>query len=505
MNTSSSPSKRLLFLSGALLAVLSLTTLDGCRANRQARAERKAAASGKAPNRPGSIVLDGKFDDWPAGVSTIADADWIYFRVSVEGQNKPLQSSDSTLALWVDADDSPSTGAQMPSPQVAAALGVDLDVEFSPQDGSGHAKPGLVAYAMENGQKVSLTKSQIEVESAPTTAAQAYEIRISRHPDPKAAPTLARLLSSSGQARGMFVLIENGKVVGWSDPEAFTLPPPKGPSSQLDVDPPAKPAGAVRILSFNVMKNSPEKNPGPFVRIFEVTKPDIILLQEWDTNKATAQAWFTAMVTGDAHWNAMIGEGGDVLIVSPYPISPLVPTPVTASGEDKPVRFASAIVKTPVGDVAVGTVHLKCCGTVDSSEEQRRIAEATAVQTALTSTLGADNAKLRVIGGDLNLVGSTAPLDKLAAGLDFDGSELAAADPYLLGDDAQFTWTDDADKFPPGRLDYVLYSDSKAHVVDCFVLDTRRLGPRSLARMGLDRTDSAASDHLPVIVDIKPH
>jgi endonuclease/exonuclease/phosphatase family metal-dependent hydrolase len=503
MNTSLSRTRRLLFLSGVGLAGLSVV-LSGCKASRQARAERRAAAAGKAPNRPGSIVLDGKFDDWPAGVSTLADADWIYFRVSVEGQSKPLQSSDSTLALWVDADDSPSTGAQMPSPQVAAALGVDLDVEFSPPDASGHAKPGLVAYAMENGQKIALTKSQIEVESAPTTAAPAYEIRISRHPNAKVAPNLAKLLAGSGQARGMFVLIENGKVVGWSDPEAFTLPPPKG-GSQLEIDPPAKTPGAIRILSYNVLKNSPEKNPGPFVRIFEVTKPDIILLQEWDTNQATAQAWFTATVSGDFHWNAMLGQGGDVMIVSPYPISPLVPTPVLISGDAKPVRFASAIVKTPAGDVAVGTVHLKCCGSVGTSEEEKRMAEATAVQSALSSALGADDAKLRILGGDFNLVGSTMPLEQIAKGLDFDGSDLAAADPYLLGDDAQFTWTDDADKFPPGRLDYILYSDSKADVVDSFVLDTRRLGPRTLARMGLDRTDSEASDHLPVVVDIKPH
>ena len=66
------------------------------------------------------------------------------------------------------------------------------------------------------------------------------------------------------------------------------------------------------------------------------------------------------------------------------------------------------------------------------------------------------------------------------------------------------TWLDDPSGFPPGRLDYVTYSDSSAEVVNAFVLDTRLLSIQSLARVGLDSADSAGSDHLPVVVDIRP-
>lgn len=37
-----------------------------------------------------------------------------------------------------------------------------------------------------------------------------------------------------------------------------------------------------------------------------------------------------------------------------------------------------------------------------------------------------------------------------------------------------------------------------------FVLDTSRLGERSLARLGMDSTDTDASDHKPVVVDLVP-
>ena len=41
-------------------------------------------------------------------------------------------------------------------------------------------------------------------------------------------------------------------------------------------------------------------------------------------------------------------------------------------------------------------------------------------------------------------------------------------------------------------------------VAQAFVLDTSRLGPVSLAEAGLDASDTSASDHLPVVVDLVP-
>ena len=111
---------------------------------------------------------------------------------------------------------------------------------------------------------------------------------------------------------------------------------------------------------------------------------------------------------------------------------------------------------------------------------------------------------VRIIAGDFNLVGTRAPLDILRAGLDADGSELAVAQSGVLGDNAIYTWSDHKTEFPDGRLDYAVYSDASADLVDAFVLDGRRLGDKTLARLGLDRTDTGASDHLPLVVDLRP-
>ena len=56
--------------------------------------------------------------------------------------------------------------------------------------------------------------------------------------------------------------------------------------------------------------------------------------------------------------------------------------------------------------------------------------------------------------------------------------------------------------FTQGRLDWILYSDSTLKVVNAFTLDTARLSDAALERMGFERDDSRASDHLPVVVDV---
>jgi hypothetical protein len=56
----------------------------------------------------------------PREGATIADANWVYFRVAVEGQSMPLQASPESLSLWLDADANPNTGVTLLSPNAAS-------------------------------------------------------------------------------------------------------------------------------------------------------------------------------------------------------------------------------------------------------------------------------------------------------------------------------------------------------------------------------------------------
>ena len=107
-----------------------------------------------------------------------------------------------------------------------------------------------------------------------------------------------------------------------------------------------------------------------------------------------------------------------------------------------------------------------------------------------------------VVGGDLNLVGSRVPLDVLTARRPGRGPLVPAPLLHLDGS-SNATWSDAASSFTPGRLDYVLYSPSCLTASGGFILDTLRLEPDQLASMGLERTDTAISDHAPLVLDIR--
>jgi endonuclease/exonuclease/phosphatase family metal-dependent hydrolase len=116
-------------------------------------------------------------------------------------------------------------------------------------------------------------------------------------------------------------------------------------------------------------------------------------------------------------------------------------------------------------------------------------------------TLGRD-IDAAIIGGDLNLVGTRGPLEILRDGLGSDGSDFAPASTGVIGDTAIYTWRDDRSYFGPGRLDWFVTGESTT--VQAFALDTRLIDADRLAMWGLYPDDSAVSDHLPVVVDLKP-
>jgi len=65
------------------------------------------------------------------------------------------------------------------------------------------------------------------------------------------------------------------------------------------------------------------------------------------------------------------------------------------------------------------------------------------------------------------------------------------------------TWNDEKSRFSPGRLDWMLIDETKSKAVNAFVLDTRSLTDASLNLMKLQRDDSKASDHMPIVIDLK--
>ncbi len=489
----------------ALLSILLVLGACGAPHARTAAPPRPQNSLAGLPMGGGSqIVLDGDVSDWAEGSVLAADDQYLYFRFSVGARTMTLQHSPEPVVLMIDADADAKTGKVIENEPDLRGMGVDLAIVFSGKDARGQGCS--VEILRPDGQVTKVSPYDAGVVACPTVASRWYEGRISRN-----APALGELpapgLRSMGVLRASAAIMDaSGAIAACSDPATIKLPPAGAPRT-LAAEIPAKPEGAVRILSWNVEKSSPVHNPKPFARVIQALAPDAVLVQEWTEGTTTdTQAWFVGHVDASQDWNVVktpgdLATGGGVAIIARFPLEMRISGPAMGGAKGTPVRFVGAVAQSPLGPMLLGSTHLKCCGFAGSPEDQRRISEARGINTAVR---GIDAPALRVITGDLNLVGSRTPLDELAHALDADGSDLTPAATRVLGDRVLVTWGKADETFAPGRLDYALVSDASLRVADAFVLDTRRLSDASLARLGLERTDCDASDHMPVVVDVVP-
>ncbi len=516
----------------ALASLVACSGLGGC-----------AASTGSSRG----FVLDGNTREWSGGITTRADAETVSFRFS-PGEEATLQSNDETTRLLFDLDNDPSTGEMLVGPPDVGTLGVDLEVLLSPlvDDLAPSAAANLRNRRRERGQPDSpfasgvavirnnpdgsvtrLSHADVGLFVTPTYASEFFEARLDRTADALDGTGI----DSAGSARAIVLMTGGGGEVNrYSEPIVFVLPDAAESKQLTNKGVPAQPSGTIRVLSMNVLRGKPQIEPAPFARLIAAIEPDVILFQEADDFEAQAlEAWLSGFVGplpskhawaagvqglagGVGAWDAVSLPDLGVAIATPHVVSASYTDPIAvadpATGRTRTVRAISALVSTPEGEILACSTHMKCCGSAGSNEDLIRYAEAGAINNAFASAM--DNVRgtlgreidAAIIGGDLNLVGTRGPLDILRTGLASDGSDFEPATTGVIGDTAIYTWRDDNGYFGPGRLDWFVTGESR--VAQAFALDTRLIDPDRLAMWGLYPDDSAVSDHLPVVVDLKP-
>lgn len=449
------------------------------------------------------VVVDGDVSEWPPEVVATTDGWWLYLRWKVSGPSKTLQASDESLSLWLDLDTNPSTGVRPEGPRGANQLGVDLEIDFSPLGEEGPGRGVRVTANRASGPSV-VGHHEVGFHFAPTYASEWYEGRLLRSglagagvPSPRGGDLVT----------GMLVLRDSsGRVVGRSEPFETEAVAAASRPPLADLRLPPKPADGVRVVNWNVLRARPMEDVGPFARVLSVLSPDVVLVQEWTSPPREIEAWFNASVPlpEGERWSVRTNEAWGVAVVSRFPLEPFGHEELYLEGAENPVRYVAALIDTPAGYLAAASVHLKCCGSSGSAEDQTRIREAGAINRSMSEALAIEPVAMRLIAGDMNLVGSRPPIDVIRNGLDVDGTDLAIAEAPVLGDAAYYTWREDGNAFTPGRLDFAVYADAAVRQARSFVLDTRVLSDAALDAAGLDRRDTDASDHLPMVIDLMP-
>ncbi|HYR10105.1 MAG TPA: endonuclease/exonuclease/phosphatase family protein [Longimicrobium sp.] len=458
----------------------------------------------------------------PRGVRVRHDADAVYLLVTLD-REVALQSLEGSLVVLMDADGDAASGWAE-----HGVAGVDAALEFSPVWPNGmRAGTALRMHGPGADPARLVSAYQAGVIAAPSHASRTFEVRIRRGGAVRfGARMTARVLSMA--ADGTVADSLPAFTVSLARPAA--RPVPRG---QGAVDPLARAAGAqFRVVSWNVGRETIFRNPEPYGAILRALAADLLILEEVAGGHSAeeVEALLNRMVPGDRPWHAVYGVSGgsqrEVIATRgrrpvmsapfdrelPYPDSTRALVPADAPEQavdwlrsrlDVRIPATGAVVEMAGRRLMVVTMDLESAGAPGSTRDRLRRIEALEIRRAAQAAVLAGAVDGLLVAGDLNLVGSTEPLQVLSRGMDVAGRPLEIALPLGLDGVSVATWENPAEPFIPSRLDYVLYTRSMLEWAGGFVFRSGDLSARWLARHGLTAETSSVTDHLPVVTDLR--
>ena len=448
------------------------------------------------------IVIDGLFDDWQEVPVTITDPegdynyddwaelkitnddDFIFFKISLHSEETLLQNWNN-FYLYIDADRDSLTGHPF------RGLGTELAWHFGYRTGQYFEQDGII----------DLWQNDITLRQAPTVTSTEFEIAIARGSFVLSDPDSIAVIFSSFYDTGDYMPDSWGGVVYQLDTTVV------GPAAPILLE-----KTGTRLVTYNTLNTGileSDRQP-KFQRIIQALDPDIIALQEhseWNEIGDIISSWFPE----DTWYQGYTFR--DLVVLSKYPI-------INQANLISSERTMCALLQTddPINPyLLILNSHFSCCDNDDDRQEQ--VDEL--VQVLREWRLN-DNGPFDLPEGtpmfhvgDFNFVGYREQIETVTAGniqdegnygsdfpLDWDGTAITDLFSRQTHKRMAYTWRSDGSSFNPGKLDYVLYTDSNLSILNHFVLNTLAMPDSVLNEWELEAEDTnEASDHLPRIVD----
>ncbi len=461
--------------------------------------------------QPAPIRIDAHFGDWQGVEPLVSDAgdgggsvdfgrlwavsDERYLYLSFETGGEINLQDGNSVRLSLDTDNNAGTGTPR--------FGIGAELEWTFGDRSGTFKKGSTSRRVEH--------SDLGLLTMPTVTGNRFEMAIPRGlvlGETLFPSRTIRIVLADG-ATGDRLPDGDGGVVYELTDGAYSRAPVR-----LERWNPSH----LRILTYNALRDAlfAPDNEAAFGRILRATEPNILTFQEvYNTTADEAERLLTRLLPldGGESWHAE-RVVGDILVVSRYPILSATAlceqegVPGTCNG-----AFRIDLPDAASEDLLALVAHPRCCASGETSRQNEvdqmlafirdgRASGAITPETPITIT------------GDMNFVGNRQQPETLVSGEivntarfgpaappDGDGTPLTDAQPATTGLPATVTWIDPGSDFPPGRLDYMIYTDSVLEPGNGYVLYTPALTIEERLRYGLEARDSYASDHLPVVHD----
>ena len=458
------------------------------------------------------IAVDALFEDWaevsvayedPAGdgsngdfgqLKITNDDNFIFFSLKfLDGEQ--LMQDWNNFHLYIDADDDVNTGHPI------YGIGAELDWCFGCRSGSFYIQDGIIE----------IWQNDLTLRSAPTTTGERFEWCISRESlpltmDGSQEPINIRL-ALVNEDEGDMLPDDLGGLAYSID--TTHIPSPE--STPLEREEPNQ----IRLVSYNILYNGffEEGQREHFDRIIPALDPDILAVQEaWGDQEEIAALmaeWIPGM------WHVSSEWGGDY-VISRFPI--LEEAVLTSSWRSMAVLLDT---EAELGkNILIINSHFSCCGNND--DRQQQVDELIGVMREWMKPenwtgpfyLEMDTPIFHV--GDFNLVGYRQQLLTLTEGdivdeesygddflPDWDESFITDLFSHHTGIRMGYTWRSDGSSFSPGKLDYILYTDSILEIAKHYVLNTMAMSEEELDQYNLEEWDVyLASDHMPRVVDI---
>ena len=448
------------------------------------------------------IVIDGLFDDWQEVPVTITDPegdynyddwaelkitnddDFIFFKISLHSEETLLQNWNN-FYLYIDADRDSLTGHPF------RGLGTELAWHFGYRTGQYFEQDGII----------DLWQNDITLRQAPTVTSTEFEIAIARGSFVLSDPDSIAVIFSSFYDTGDYMPDSWGGVVYQLDTTVV------GPAEPILLE-----KTGTRLVTYNTLNTGileSDRQP-KFQRIIQALDPDIIALQEhseWNEIGDIISSWFPE----DTWYQGYTFR--DLVVLSKYPI-------INQANLISSERTMCALLQTddPINPyLLILNSHFSCCDNDEDRQEQ--VDEL--VQVLREWRLN-DNGPFDLPEGtpmfhvgDFNFVGYREQIETVTAGniqdegnygsdfpLDWDGTAITDLFSRQTHKRMAYTWRSDGSSFNPGKLDYVLYTDSNLSILNHFVLNTLAMPDSILNEWELEAEDTnEASDHLPRIVD----
>jgi len=448
------------------------------------------------------IVIDGLFDDWQEVPVTITDPeddynyddwaelkitnddDFIFFKISLHSEETLLQNWNN-FYLYIDADRDSLTGHPF------RGLGTELAWHFGYRTGQYFEQDGII----------DLWQNDITLRQAPTVTSTEFEIAIARGSFVLSDPDSIAVIFSSFYDTGDYMPDSWGGVVYQLDTTVV------GPAEPILLE-----KTGTRLVTYNTLNTGileSDRQP-KFQRIIQALDPDIIALQEhseWNEIGDIISSWFPE----DTWYQGYTFR--DLVVLSKYPI-------INQANLISSERTMCALLQTddPINPyLLILNSHFSCCDNDDDRQEQ--VDEL--VQVLREWRLN-DNGPFDLPEGtpmfhvgDFNFVGYREQIETVTAGniqdegnygsdfpLDWDGTAITDLFSRHTHKRMAYTWRSDGSSFNPGKLDYVLYTNSNLSILNHFVLNTLAMPDSVLNEWELEAEDTnEASDHFPSIVD----